>query len=80
VVAALTPRQVEVLRAFACGGSPQDVAETLCVTLKTVDSHKTHILAECRAAWALPDDHWLDYHFLRERFAPFYDAPGMPAP
>ena len=51
VVAALTPRQKDALRAFAEGGSPQDVAEALCVTLKTVDSHKTVILTQCRIAW-----------------------------
>jgi CRISPR-associated protein Csx14 len=48
VVDALTPRQAEVLCAFAAGGSPQDVAEALNITLKTVDTHKTVILAECR--------------------------------
>lgn len=73
VVAALTPRQEEVLRAFAAGGAPQDVAERLSITLKTVDSHKTAILAECRCAWGLPDDKWLDYHFLRDRFRRFFE-------
>lgn len=75
VIAALTPRQEETLRAFAEGGSPQDVAEELCVTLKTVDSHKTVILAHCRAAWELPPDHWLDYHFIRERFSSYWASP-----
>lgn len=68
VIDALTPRQAEILRAFAGGGSPQDVAEELTITLKTVDSHKTVILAECRAAWSLPPDARLTYHFLREHF------------
>jgi CRISPR-associated protein Csx14 len=79
VLAALTPRQSEVLRAFAGGGTPQDVAESLYITLKTVDSHKTAILAECRLAWAMPADHWLDYHFLRERFGWFFESRGTPA-
>jgi CRISPR-associated protein Csx14 len=73
VVAALTPRQVEVLRAFAAGDSPQDVAERLNITLKTVDSHKTAILAECRNAWGIPEGEWLDYRFLRERFRRFFE-------
>jgi CRISPR-associated protein Csx14 len=69
----LTARQADVLRAFAAGHSPQEVADRLAVSLKTVDTHKTAILAECRVAWALSDDTWLDYHFLRDKFAPFLD-------
>ncbi|MFZ5917327.1 MAG: CRISPR-associated ring nuclease [Chloroflexota bacterium] len=72
VVAMLTPRQADVLRAFAAGGSPQDVAEALSISLKTVDSHKTAILAECRCVWRLPEDTWLDYRFLWERFRRFF--------
>jgi len=73
VVERLTPRQLEVLRAFAAGQSPQEVAEALCISLKTVDTHKTPILGECRNAWNLPEGAWLDYHFLREKFGPFLD-------
>lgn len=72
VLNALTPRQVDVLRTFAAGKSPQDVAEALDITLKTVDSHKTVVLAECRNAWGLPDDTRLDYRFLRDRFRRFF--------
>jgi CRISPR-associated protein Csx14 len=71
VLGRLTPRQVDVLRALAAGESPQEVAERLNISLKTVDTHKTAILSECRVAWALPDDAWLDYHFLRDKFGPF---------
>ncbi|MBN1484235.1 MAG: histidine kinase [Chloroflexia bacterium] len=69
VIGRLTRRQREVLRAFAGGSSPQDIAEELCISLKTVDSHKTVILTECRNAWSIPEDAWLDYHFLRDKFA-----------
>ena len=72
VVNTLTPHQLDVLRAFATGMSPQDVAEALCITLKTVDSHKTIILAQCRVAWGLPEDARLDYCFLRDRFGCFF--------
>lgn len=72
VVERLTPRQLDVLRAFAAGQRPQEVAESLCITLKTVDSHKTVILGECRNAWNVPEDAWLDYHFLRDKFGPFF--------
>ncbi len=73
----LTARQREVLQALAAGQSPQEVAETLCITLATVNSHKTAILAECRNAWALAEDTWLSYHFLREKFGPY--LAGLPS-
>ena len=72
VVDRLTIRQRDVLRAFAQGLSPQEVAEELHVTIKTVDTHKTAILKECRNAWAIAPDHWLDYHFLANKFDRFF--------
>lgn len=70
VLAKLTRREREVLHAFAGGDTPQEVTERLHLSLKTVDSHKTAILAECRIAWELPEEHRLTYHFLREKFGP----------
>ncbi len=75
VLAKLTEREREVLRAFAAG-APQAVAERLSVTLETVDSHKTQILAECRVAWNLPESSWLDYHFLHDKFGRYFDHAG----
>jgi len=69
----LTARQKEVLRAFAQGLTPQEVAERLVVSVKTVDTHKTKILAECKPAWELSGDERLDYRFLQERFGDFFD-------
>lgn len=70
----LTRRQRDVLRAFADGMLPQDVAEHLCITLGTVSSHQTTIYQECRVAWNMPPDMAvrLDYRWLREKFAPFF--------
>lgn len=68
VIDRLTSRQLDVLRAFAAGQRPQEVAESLCITVRTVHAHKTVILAECRNAWELPEDARLDYYFLREKF------------
>ncbi len=73
VIARLTARQLAVLRAFAAGQTPQEVAEHLVVTIKTVDAHKTVILAECRNVWALPTEEWLSYHFLRDKFARYFE-------
>jgi CRISPR-associated protein Csx14 len=42
------------------------------MTLKTLDSHKTPILDECRAAWQMEEGVYLNYHFLREKFGPFW--------
>jgi CRISPR-associated protein Csx14 len=64
----LSERQADVLRAFAEGLAPAQVADRLAITLKTVDAHKTVILAECRVAWSLPEDERLSYHWLREKF------------
>lgn len=74
VVDQLSPRKREVLRAFARGARPQQVAEALCITLSTVDDHKKVILAECRIAWEMEEGEWLTYHFLREKFGPFFET------
>lgn len=79
VVHQLTDRQKEVLRAFANGLTPQEVAARLHITIKTVDSHKTVILAECRNAWNLPEDTHLDYRFLAEKFSLFWEEKNAPA-
>ena len=75
VEARLTPKQAEVLRAFAAGLIPQEVAERLNVTLKTVDTHKTAVLDQCRIAWGVPDGERWTYHDLRRRFERYYSAP-----
>jgi CRISPR-associated protein Csx14 len=71
VYGVLTERQQEILLAFVRGGTPQDVAEALHISLSTVNTHKTAILAECRIAWGLAEDERLDYRFLKEHFAGF---------
>ena len=68
VLQQLTPRQTDVLQAFAAGLSPQEVADELVITVKTVNSHKTVILAECRNAWDMDETAWLDYRFIAEKF------------
>ena len=69
----LTQRQRETLQAFAGGLRPQEVAEQLVVSLATVHSHKTAILAACRQVWEIDETVSLDYHFLRDRFAGFVE-------
>jgi CRISPR-associated protein Csx14 len=67
----LTPRQREVLETLAEGRPPQEAAEHLYISLNTLDTHKTEIFAKCRAAWGMPPDAHLTYHFLREKFGPW---------
>lgn len=73
----LSERQRDTLRAFARGLTPQDVAEALYISLSTVNTHKTAILAECRIAWGLAEETRLDYRFLREHFAGFLARMGV---
>ncbi|HQE92108.1 MAG TPA: CRISPR-associated ring nuclease [Anaerolineae bacterium] len=68
VWAQLTEREKAALRALAEGLRPQEAADALSVTLKTLDTYKTKILAECRIAWEMPEGTPLTYHFLREKF------------
>lgn len=76
VYARLSERQRDALRAFAAGANPQAVAERLNVTLSTVNTYKTTILAECRNAWQLPAEERLTYHFITQRFGPFVQRLG----
>jgi len=76
VWARLTERERAALRALAGGVSPQEAAEALGVTLKTLDTYKTRILAECRVAWAWPEGKHLTYHFLREQFRTWVKVMG----
>ncbi len=69
----LSPRQRDVLRAFARGLRPDQVADALSISLSTVNTHKTAILAECRVAWNLADGEPRDYRFIREHFAAFIE-------
>ncbi len=69
----LSARQREVLSAFACGLRPDQVAERFCISLSTVNTHKTAILKECRLVWELDETAPIDYRFLREHFAAFVE-------
>jgi CRISPR-associated protein Csx14 len=66
-------RAGDVLRGFAAGQRPEEVAAALSISPKTVSSYNTRILAECRNAWDLPDDHYLNFSFVRDKFRDFFD-------
>lgn len=73
----LTGRQRQVLELFAQGLSPQEAGERLCISLNTLNTHKTAILAECRNVWALDSERKLDYHFLHVKFGLYFGCDSV---
>lgn len=74
VVARATPRQRDLLRAFARGLDQQEVAQELHVTNGTIDAHKTKLLDYCREVWGIEEEKRLGYHFLYKNFAAYFDS------
>ncbi len=66
-------RSGQVLRGFAAGQRPDEVAAALGLSPKTVGGYTTTILTECRLAWGLPAGHYLNYGFVREKFRHFFE-------
>jgi two-component system response regulator NreC len=48
-VDALSPREREVLRLLALGYTNQEMAEMLVVSVRTVESHRAHVMTKLRA-------------------------------
>ena len=69
-----TPAQRKVLQAFAKGLRPAQVAAELGIAQVTVNTHKTALLDYCHIAWNVPLDERLDYHFLRAKFASYFQS------
>ncbi len=72
VASKATPAQLKVLQAFAKGLRPQQVAGELSIALATVNTHKTALLDHCHNAWNVPGNERLDYHYLRTKFAEYF--------
>jgi CRISPR-associated protein Csx14 len=68
---ALTPRQREVLGGFAAGQSRQEVASQFNISVTTVDTHRDHILAQCRLVWNAQTGKEFNVKFLQQYFGPF---------
>lgn len=69
-----TPAQLKVLQAFAKGLRPQQIAEELNLAIVTVNTHKTALLGLSHNAWNIPNKERLDYHFLRAKFATYFQS------
>ncbi len=61
----------KVLRLFARGLNPQQVAAELEREIKTIDSHKTKLLGYCYEVWQI-NEKKLTYRFLQEQFADYF--------
>ena len=46
---ALSPRELEVLRLLALGNTNHEIADTLVVSVKTVETHRAHIMSKLKA-------------------------------
>jgi CRISPR-associated protein Csx14 len=68
---ALTPRQRDVLQAFATDISRQKVAKRLNIAVTTVDSHRERILKQCGLVWDAQVGETLDIQFLQKYFGPY---------
>lgn len=67
----LTPRQREVLQAFAAGLSRQEAAGRLNISVTTIDSHRESILTQCRLVWETQAGEEFNVKFLQQYFGPF---------
>lgn len=72
VVSKATQAQLKVLRAFARGLRPQQVAQELSLAPVTINTHKTVLLNLCHTAWNIPNDERLTYHFLAAKFSNYF--------
>lgn len=72
VVNEATSAQRKVLRAFAKGLRPSQVANELCITPATINSHKTKLFEYCHTAWNIPVEERLDYRFLVSKFGNYF--------
>ncbi len=70
VIARLSSRQREVLRAIAQPGATYgSVSQQLGISPKTLESHLRQIYEECRIAWELGQQERVGKHFLQAKFA-----------
>lgn len=68
----LSQAQRRVLRAFARGLHPQQVAIELNRELSTISSHTHLIFRLCRNTWNIPENQRLDYRFLQQMFSGYF--------
>jgi transcriptional regulator with XRE-family HTH domain len=77
VINQLTPRQKQVLEAFAGGLLPSEVAELLSISPSTISTHTTVLLSLCHDAWSVETKERLDYRFLQLKFKRYFEEPGQ---
>ena len=72
VVEEASPTQRRVLRAFARGLHPQQVADEMDRTIATISTHTNHLFSSCRNIWNIPENRRLDYRFLHQMFGDYF--------
>jgi CRISPR-associated protein Csx14 len=72
VVEEASPAQRKVLRAFARGLHPQQVADEMDRTIATISTHTNHLFSSCRNIWNIPENRRLDYRFLHQMFGDYF--------
>src|SRR5262249_38298074 len=72
VVEETSPAQRKVLRAFARGLHPQQVATELDRDITTISTHTNRLYSICRNVWDIPEDHPMNYHFLHQMFSGYF--------
>lgn len=72
VIDQLTEREQGILKALVEGLTRKQVADTLSLSIKTVDQYKTTVYEACRIAWAVPESQPLNQSFVITKFRDFF--------
>ncbi len=74
VVQNATRRQRDVLHCYADGLSTQEIADKLCISSKTVYTHKDVLIALCAQAWETAESDPPGTHFLYRHFSRYFET------
>ncbi|HZU70951.1 MAG TPA: CRISPR-associated ring nuclease [Ktedonobacteraceae bacterium] len=70
----ITHRQFDVLRGIADGLTAQEIADRLCLSIKTVYSHRDKLLDTCAQVWDSADYGPFDQRFLYRHFSRYFET------
>ncbi len=66
------PRQLDVLRGIANGLTIQEIADQLCLSIKTVYNHKDALIDLCAEVWDPSENGPFDQRFLYKHFSRYF--------
>ena len=70
----ITPRQLETLRGIAAGFTIQEIADQLCLSIKTVYNHRDKLLDVCAKVWDISEHGPFDHRFLYRHFSRYFET------